>query len=118
MALKMKKSAVTPLKCAVAQKRARNPFAFRTYIFKGLKLPWNQHLQKNTRGCPLRSLQTRELSPIFHPEARISYKSLDLNQNLPQPKLSKNTRQRPCRKGARGGSAVLYWSLLEREEIG
>ncbi len=44
------------LPCAVAQKRARKPFAFRTYICKGLELPCNEQLQKNTRGggpfCP------------------------------------------------------------------
>jgi hypothetical protein len=53
---------VSLLQCAVTKKRARKPFAFRTYIFKGLKRPWNEHLQKNTGGCPLYpSLPSREL---------------------------------------------------------
>ncbi len=52
MALKMKKSPPSPLECILTRKCARKSCGCHSYRFKGLKLPWNDILTKNTGGTP------------------------------------------------------------------
>lgn len=47
---KRRRRRISPLQFALTRKRARKPHGFRTYQNTGLKSPWNQHIQKNTRG--------------------------------------------------------------------
>jgi hypothetical protein len=41
---------ITPLEYALTENRACKSFRIRTYIFIGLKAPWNEHLQKKGGG--------------------------------------------------------------------
>ncbi len=56
MALKIKKSPLTPLERTLTRKCVAKSFAIHCYKFKGLKLPWNDTLTKNRGvGGSLRS---------------------------------------------------------------
>ncbi len=50
MALKMKKSPATPLERTLTRKCVAKSFGIHSYKFKGLKLPCNDTLTKNTGG--------------------------------------------------------------------
>ncbi len=49
-ALKMKKSPATPLECTLTENAPAKSFGIHSYKFIGLKVPWNEHLQKIPGG--------------------------------------------------------------------
>jgi transposase-like protein len=107
MALKMKNWPAAPLECAVTKKRARKSFAFRTYIFKGLKLPWNQHLQNRiiylTQVCVSGSL-------FLH--ARKPQSRLGLSESANDLRMSRFTSATSFRRGTfSSGLLVLRFFL-------
>lgn len=46
---------LSPLESILTANRAHKPFGIHTYIFIGLKVPWNQYLQKWWGGGALYS---------------------------------------------------------------
>ncbi len=62
---------ISPLQCAVTQKRACNSFAIRSYKSLDLKSPGMNSYKKYRGGGGLRVLQTLDLIHIFHCEGRI-----------------------------------------------
>ncbi len=69
---------ISPLQCALTQKRVCNSFAICTYKSLDLKFPGMNTYKKHRGWGPLRSLQTLDLVHIFHCERRTSHKPLDL----------------------------------------
>jgi len=62
---------LSPLQCAHAQERVRNSFGMCTYKSLDLKSPGMNTYKKYRGGGGLRSLQTQDLSLIFHCEGPI-----------------------------------------------
>ncbi len=64
----------SPLQFALTKKCACNSFAIRTCRTLDLKSPGMNSYKKHRGEGPLRSLQTQDLSSIFHPEGRNIHK--------------------------------------------